>query len=165
MRRFRDFVGNALVSGIVFSLPVYLCLLLLLKAIDSLGRLVRPLAALLPSWFPGEKVLSVVMVLAICLLIGAAIRTPFGSAMRKHVEDGFLSKVPGYHVFTAYWSNWQVGARHRYGNPRWPRSKQPWSPHSLLKNSKTGVSLYSFRPCRRLWPDRSIFWRAIEFIR
>ena len=37
MKRFREVVGNALVSGLIVVSPVYLCLLLLLKAAHSLG--------------------------------------------------------------------------------------------------------------------------------
>jgi len=99
MKCLREFAGNAVVSGVVFILPVYLCLLLLLKAMHSLSGLVRPLATLLPPWFPAETLLSITMVLSICFLVGLAVRTPFGSVMRAGIENRLLQKVPGYYLF------------------------------------------------------------------
>ena len=99
MKRFRDFVWRSFVSGIIFVIPVYLCLLLLLKVARSLGGLVRPLAVLLPSWFPAETVLSIVILLGICLLAGAAVRTSLGASMREWIENRFLCNIPGYPLF------------------------------------------------------------------
>lgn len=59
MKRLHEFVGSTLISGVILVLPVYLCLLLLLKAMHSLSGLVRPVVTLLLHWFPAEKLLSV----------------------------------------------------------------------------------------------------------
>ena len=101
MKRFREFFGNALLTGIIFILPIYLCLLLLLKAMHSLSGLVRPLATLLPPWFPAEKVFSLLVVLTICFILGLLLRTPFGSATRQSIENRVLQKIPGYQLFRA----------------------------------------------------------------
>ena len=99
MKRFREVVGKALVSGLIVVVPVYLCLLLLLKAAHSLGGLVRPLARLLPPWLPAEKAFSIALVLSICFLVGLAVRTPFGSTLRERIENRLFRKIPGYHLF------------------------------------------------------------------
>ena len=80
MKQCREFVVNALVSGLLVVVPVYLALLLLLKAMQSLVGLVRPFALLLPEWFPAENALSLLLVLVVCFLIGVAVRTPTAQA-------------------------------------------------------------------------------------
>jgi len=45
-------IGGTLVAGILVVAPVYLGLLLLLKAIKSLAGLLKPLAGMLPDWLP-----------------------------------------------------------------------------------------------------------------
>ena len=64
-------VGRAMLHGLLITVPIYLALLLLLKGIKSLMGLMRPFALLLPDWFPGEIALSLLLVIIICVLVGA----------------------------------------------------------------------------------------------
>src|ERR1044071_9343371 len=66
----RGFIIDALISGLLVIVPFYLAVLLLLKAMQSLVGLVRPLAALLPDWVPAEDLLSLLLVLVLCFLVG-----------------------------------------------------------------------------------------------
>jgi hypothetical protein len=50
VKQFRQSITQALIAGILFVLPVYLAILLLLKAAKSLGGVVKPLTRLLPHW-------------------------------------------------------------------------------------------------------------------
>ena len=99
MSKRTDFVINALVSGVLFVAPVYLVGLLLLKAVKSLAPLLKPFTELLPRWLPGEELLSLLLVLVLCFLIGLAVRTPAGYAIRKSVERSVFEKIPGYSLF------------------------------------------------------------------
>ena len=65
----------------------------------SLGGLVRPLAHLLPKWFPAEAVASLLLVLILCFLVGVALGTSLGQAARARIESSLLQKIPGYEVF------------------------------------------------------------------
>ena len=87
---------GAFVSGALVLLPLYLAVLLVLKAMQSIGGLIRPLARLLPAWVPGEEVISLVAVFALCILIGLAGRTQVGRGLRERVEKSFFERVPGY---------------------------------------------------------------------
>ena len=98
MKRFRQSITQALIAGVLFVLPVYLAILLLLKAAKSLAGLVKPLTRLLPEWFPAENLLSFVLVLVVCLLVGIALRTSLGQAARTGIENSLLQKIPGYEV-------------------------------------------------------------------
>jgi uncharacterized membrane protein len=96
MNRVSDFIVGSLVSGLLVLVPVYLAILLLLKAIGSLAGLVKPLAGLLPAWLPADKLLSLLLVLVIAFLIGAGLRTHPGRATRDKVERTVFERIPGY---------------------------------------------------------------------
>ena len=96
MKRLGEFVVSAFVSGLLIVVPLYLAVLLMVKAMQSVVGLVRPFAMLLPEWFPAEQVLSLLLVLVLCFLIGVAVRTPSGRVMRERIEKNLFEKVPGY---------------------------------------------------------------------
>jgi len=96
MKKAAEFVVNTLVSGLLVIVPIYLAVLLLLKAMKTVAGLARPFAMLLPAWFPAEHVLSLLLVLIVCFLVGAAVRTPTGRAIRERIERSFFERMPGY---------------------------------------------------------------------
>jgi uncharacterized membrane protein len=87
---------GTLVAGLLVVAPIYLSVLLLLKAMGSLIGLVEPIAKLLPEWLPGAQIIALLLVLTICFLAGLAISTPAGRAIRRHIEVSVLQKIPGY---------------------------------------------------------------------
>lgn len=99
MKQFIAFVVKALLTGLLILVPVYLAVLLLLKAMRSVASLARPFAMLLPEWLPAEHVLSLLLVLIVCFLIGVAVRTPTGRAIQERVEKSFFERMPGYALF------------------------------------------------------------------
>jgi uncharacterized membrane protein len=98
MKQFIEFVVRAFVAGLLILVPVYLSVLLVLKAMHSVAGLARPFAMLLPEWFPAEHVLSLLIVLIVCFLIGVAVRTPAGRAIRERIEKSLFERMPGYAV-------------------------------------------------------------------
>jgi uncharacterized membrane protein len=99
MKQFREFVVNTLVGGLLVVAPIYLAVMLLLKAMHSLVGFVRPFAMLLPEWLPAENVLSLLLVLIVCFLIGVAVRTKAGRAIRERIEKSLFERLPGYTLF------------------------------------------------------------------
>jgi len=96
MKYAREFVMSTVVGGVLIVVPVYLAVLLLLKGMKSAAGLVRPVAALLPDWIPAEGFFSLVLVLTICFLVGIAVRTRSGRAVRERMEVAFFGRLPGY---------------------------------------------------------------------
>src|SRR6476620_9111246 len=96
MKYGREFITSTVVGGLFIVVPVYLAVLLLLKGMKSVAGLVRPFAALVPDWIPAENLFSLLLVLAICFLVGAAVRTRSGRAIRERVEKTFFERLPGY---------------------------------------------------------------------
>ena len=98
MKQFRKFVLQPLVVGFLFLVPVYLAILLLLKAMKSLGKVVQPVVRLLPQSVPAEPVISLLLVVMLCILVGMLLGTKLGQGMRSHVESSLFQKIPGYEV-------------------------------------------------------------------
>lgn len=99
MRKVCEFVASRLVAGILVVTPIYLAALLLMKIAKSLSHVVRPIARLLPESLPAERMLSLLLVLCVCFLIGLTVLTPTGRAKWEHVERSLLQKIPGYTLF------------------------------------------------------------------
>jgi uncharacterized membrane protein len=99
MKYVRDFVANAVVGGLFVLLPVYLAVLLLLKGIQSVVGLVRPISAFFPDWVPAKDFWSVLAVLILCLVVGAALRTRAGRVIRERMEMSLFGRLPGYGLF------------------------------------------------------------------
>jgi uncharacterized membrane protein len=98
MKKSLLFVVKAVVSGFLIIVPIYLATLLLLKAVSSVARLVRPITVLVPDWLPAEGLLSFLLVLLLCFLIGTGVRTRAGRAFRDHIEKSFFERIPGYGI-------------------------------------------------------------------
>jgi uncharacterized membrane protein len=99
MKRIGAYLLKAIARGALIVIPVYLAILLLLKAAKSLMGIVNPIAKLLPAWFPAADLLSILLVLIVCLLVGALVHTAFGRAAKKAVEKSVLERIPGYELF------------------------------------------------------------------
>jgi uncharacterized membrane protein len=96
MSRFFGSFTSTLGAGILVVAPVYLGVLLLLKIMQSVAVVVQPLAGLLPDWLPAERLLSLLLVLLVCLIVGFLVRTPAGQALLGHTV---FEKLPGYTLF------------------------------------------------------------------
>jgi uncharacterized membrane protein len=98
MKRFGAYLLKTIVRGALIVVPVYLAILLLLKAAKSVMGIVHPIARLLPPWFPAADVLSILLVLVVCLLVGALVHTAIGRAAKKSIEKSVLERIPGYEL-------------------------------------------------------------------
>ena len=96
MKAAREFATSTVVGGVFVVVPVYLAIVLLLKGMQSVAGLVRPIAALLPDSVPAESVLSLVLLLVFCFVVGMAVRTRTGRAARERLEVVFFERLPGY---------------------------------------------------------------------
>ena len=96
MKQALSFAARAVLTGLLIVIPIYLAVLLLLKGMKSVVGLVRPVAALLPDSLPAETLLSLLLVLLVCFVVGVAVRTRAGQAVRERLEKSFFERIPGY---------------------------------------------------------------------
>lgn len=96
MRNFTGFIVHRLISGVLVVAPIYLTVLLLLKAAKSLLSIVQPVAKLLPEWMPAAQILSLLMIVFFCFFIGLGMKTPIGRETWERMENSLFERLPGY---------------------------------------------------------------------
>jgi uncharacterized membrane protein len=96
MKSIRRYLLGGLVTGFIVIVPLYLSILLLLKAMGSIRGLVKPVALLIPDWLPGEDLMAFLLVLILCLVVGMIVRTTAGRAVRERIERSLFERIPGY---------------------------------------------------------------------
>lgn len=138
MKQSSGFVMNALVSGLLLVVPVYLALLLLLKAMGSLAGLVHPVARLLPDWLPAEDLLALLIVLFLCFLIGVAIRTPVGQAVRERMERSIFVRIPGYILFRSLTQQLAGESRENVWRPALAEIEEALVPAFIIEEFEDG---------------------------
>jgi len=99
MRNFIGFVVSRLITGVIVVAPIYLTVLLLLKAAQSLLSIMKPVAALLPESVPAEELIALLIILFFCFLIGLGMKTPRGRATWERMETSLFERLPGYALF------------------------------------------------------------------
>ena len=117
MTKFGEFVVKTLVAGVLVVTPVYLAILLLFKAAKSVGALLKPLTKLVPEWLPAENILSLLLILLACFLIGLTIQSPAGRTAWNKIENSLFQKIPAYSLFRSL--SERVGGK---------TQDQPWTP-------------------------------------
>jgi hypothetical protein len=96
VKPFCQSVTQVLIANVLFVLPVYPAILLLLKAAKSLGGLVKPLTRLVPEWLSAENLSSFLLVSVVCLLVGMALARVIPSPVeaspspKRRWRDGLL---------------------------------------------------------------------------
>ena len=99
MRKFFGFVVSRLITGLIVVAPIYLTVVLLLKAAQSLLSIMKPVAALLPESVPAEELIALLIILFFCFLIGLGMKTPKGRATWERMETSLFQRLPGYALF------------------------------------------------------------------
>jgi uncharacterized membrane protein len=98
VKKIAGFLLSRLGTGVLIVAPLYLCLLLLLKAVNSLRGIMEPIAKLIPDWLPAEYLLSLLLILAVCFTLGLLVRTPRGRQFWEMCDRSLFQRIPGYAV-------------------------------------------------------------------
>ena len=138
MKQVREFVVSSFVAGLVIVVPLYLSILLLLKAMQAVARLVRPIAKLLPEWFPAEQALSLLLVLIVCFLIGVAVRGPAGRAARERIEKSLFQRIPGYALFRSLTQQLAGSSEERVWKPALAEIEEALVPAFIIEEFEDG---------------------------
>ena len=126
MKTLAEFTKTTLIGGVLIVLPIYVSILLLLKAISGLIALVNPITAGIPASVEFRGVLAVLVLVAICFVTGLIVRTGPGLRAKNAFEEAILSKLPGYRCCVASPAVSPGGPMNQHLLPRWSRSKRRW---------------------------------------
>ena len=114
MKRTLEFAKTTIAGGFFVILPIVLIVMVLDETIGLLAALVDPIAQQLPIEELGgiaiSRILSLVLILALCFLTGLVMRTRPGIAVRAFVEGALLERIPGYSVIRSLTSRFEGAA-------------------------------------------------------
>jgi len=102
MKQLLAFLKATLLGGALFVLPAWLAVMLVAKALTHLQVFVKPVTSHLPESIGHPRIIAVVLLLAICFLVGLVIQTTIGGQVRQIVERGVLEKLPGYTMLRGF---------------------------------------------------------------
>ena len=100
MKTLAEFTRTTLVGGILILLPVYLAVLLLLKALKGVMAIIAPLTAQVPAAAQFRQVIAILIVLAACFIAGLVVRTGPGGRGVRQLQRRVLEKIPGYKILS-----------------------------------------------------------------
>lgn len=102
MKPLLSFLRTTLLGGVLFVLPVWLAVLLLIKAVMQLRIFVKPVTTELPQDLDHPRIVAVILIFLLCFLVGFLIRTAIGSQVRSALENAVLNKLPGYSLIRGF---------------------------------------------------------------
>ena len=98
MKTLIAFLRMTLVGGLLVVLPLWVSLLLLLKAIKSALVVLHPFAKLLPQTLVHPNVIALCLLVLICFAVGLLIRTQLGQRFGDLLEHHLLGHIPGFSI-------------------------------------------------------------------
>jgi len=96
MRSLAEFIKTTLIGGVLVVVPIYLILLLILKALAGVMGLVSPITQGLPQTLPLRELLAILILIAACFVCGVVVRTGPGLRAKNAFERTVLERIPGY---------------------------------------------------------------------
>lgn len=103
MNSLRKFIINTFTGGIFFLLPIAVVLIILKKVYEVLLHVLKPVSTRLPEdmmGFDGHQIVSLLVLVIVCFTAGLLFRSRRLRAAIEHLEDNFLSAIPGYTYVT-----------------------------------------------------------------
>lgn len=96
MKMLAEFTKTTLIGGVLVVLPIYVCVLLLAKAVKGLLALLAPVTAQLPAGMQFRQIAAILLLIAVCFVIGLVVRTGPGLRAKNAFEQAVLDRLPGY---------------------------------------------------------------------
>src|SRR3954452_684086 len=75
MKVLAEFTKTTLIGGVLVILPIYVAVLLLVKAVSGLLALLTPVTAQLPAGVEFRQAAAILLLVAVCFVVGLVLRT------------------------------------------------------------------------------------------
>ena len=100
MKRLREFVKSTLIGGLLVILPLGVFAFVLVWVFNLIRRIISPLTTYVMARSEHEGIVVDVLVLlllvCVCFLVGAVVRTRLGKWVYGLIEANLLRRAPGY---------------------------------------------------------------------
>ena len=111
MKRALEFLKTTIAGGFFVILPIVLVVMVIDETVGLLAALVDPIAQQLPIDEVGgiavSRILSLLLILALCFATGLVMRTRAGMAIRAFVDGAILDRIPGYSLIRSLTSRFE----------------------------------------------------------
>ena len=99
MRTLGKFIKTTLIGGVLIIVPIYVAVLLLAKTVSGLLALLAPVTAQVPTSVRFREIVAILLLVAICFVVGLIVRTGPGLRVKNAFEQAVLGRLPGYTFF------------------------------------------------------------------
>ncbi|MBL8668121.1 MAG: hypothetical protein JNM48_11730 [Rhodospirillales bacterium] len=96
MRTLAEFTKTTLIGGVLVVLPIYIAVLLLARTIAGLLAMLGPVTAQIPAGVEFRQIVAILLLLAVCFVVGLVVRTGPGLRAKNAFEHAVLDKLPAY---------------------------------------------------------------------
>ena len=128
MKTLAEFTKTTLIGGVLIVLPVYICLLLLAKAVSGLFALLNPITAGIPASVEFRGVAAVLVLVVICFITGLIVRTGPGLRAKDAFEEQSSKNFRDIHCCVGLADASLERPTSRHSLRRSSRSKRRWFP-------------------------------------
>lgn len=96
MKTIATFIKTTLIGGVLIIVPIYVAILLLAKTASGLLALLAPVTAQLPASVKFREIVAILLLVAICFVVGLIVRTGPGLRAKNAIEQAVFGRLPGY---------------------------------------------------------------------
>jgi uncharacterized membrane protein len=96
MKAIAEFTKTTLIGGFLIILPIYVSLILIVKALQGLVAALQPITAAVPAYVQFREIIAALVIITICFIAGLIVRTGPGLRAKNAFEGAVLERLPGY---------------------------------------------------------------------
>ncbi len=100
MKKNKSVFRTNVIYGLLVLVPLAVIVLLLAKIVEILEGIAEPLNLQSATSVIGAIILAVLLVLLLCFVVGAFVRTRLGSWSLERFERTILKQIPGYEIIS-----------------------------------------------------------------
>ena len=100
MKKNKSVFRTNVIYGVLVLVPLAVIVLLLAKIVEILEKIAEPLNLQSYTSVIGAVILAVALVLTLCFVVGAFVRTRLGSWSLERFEGTILKQIPGYEIIS-----------------------------------------------------------------
>ena len=100
MKNTKSVFRTNVIYGVLVLVPLAVIVLLLAKIVEILEKIAEPLNLQSYNSVIGAVILAVALVLTLCFVVGAFVRTRLGSWSLERFERTILKQIPGYEIIS-----------------------------------------------------------------
>ena len=100
MKKNKSVFRANVIYGVLVLVPLAVIVLLLAKIVEVLDSIAEPLNLQSTTSVVGAVILALLLVLLVCFIVGAFVRTRLGSWSFDRFERSVLKQIPGYEIIS-----------------------------------------------------------------